>query len=129
MDAIREQQVKRTAQGCWCIRVGGYTGLTVEEARPQKQKLTYVSSEGRTVWARAHRGAELLRPLHREESSKCKKNKLTATYLTHGTLIDSLLHIYWVLEGGRKWVPCRELNGILSKTERITKIQLIFNTM
>ena len=39
-----------TAQGCWCVRVKGYAGHTMKEARPQ-HKITYFSSEGRTVCA------------------------------------------------------------------------------
>ena len=34
-----------TTQGCWCVRVGGYAGLTMKEARPQ-HKLTMTAVRG-----------------------------------------------------------------------------------
>jgi len=46
------------AQGCWCIRVGVYAGLTVKEVRPW-HKLTYVCSEGRTGCANANHSLDL----------------------------------------------------------------------
>ena len=53
-----------TAQGCWCIRVEGYTRLAMKEV--SQHKFTYVWCE--TVCANTNGGVVLLRPMHHEES-------------------------------------------------------------